>query len=209
MKARQGPTACEGMAVPMDELDDLVASHLEDQLLQPERLETILASVLDRRQEQSERRREHIAELNKRASESELRLKRLYDAIEAGVADIDDPALKDRIDGLKAIRDQAKADAERAQAMLDNSGSKAITPQMVRTFAKAVRQRIRLEGGGYRRDHLRALAQRVEVADGEVWIMGSKPRLLQALTGKSGVNSVPTQGLKWRRRPPRRAGGAP
>lgn len=199
MKARQGPTACEGMAVPMDKLDDLVADHLERQLLQPERLETILASVLDRRQEQSERRREHISELNKRAAESELRLKRLYDAIEAGVADIDDPALKDRIDGLKAIRDQAKADAERAQAMLDNSGGKAITPQMVRTFAKTARQRIRLEGGGYRRDHLRALTQRVEVADGEVRIMGSKTRLLQALTGKSGVNSVPTQGLKWRR----------
>jgi hypothetical protein len=33
MKARQGPTACEGMAVPMDKLDDLVASHIEDQLL--------------------------------------------------------------------------------------------------------------------------------------------------------------------------------
>ena len=48
MKARQGPTACEGMAVPMDKLDDLVASHLEDRLLQPERLETILATVLDR-----------------------------------------------------------------------------------------------------------------------------------------------------------------
>ena len=200
MKARQGPTACEGMAVPMDKLDDLVASHLEGELLQPERLETILASVLDRRQEQSERRREHIAELNKRAVESELRLKRLYDAIEAGVADIDDPALKDRIDGLKAIRDQAKTDAERAQAMLDTSGAKAITPQMVRTFAKTARQRIRLEGGGYRRDHLRALAQRVEVADGEVRIMGSKTRLLQALTGKNSVNSVPTQGLKWRRK---------
>ena len=82
--------------------------------------------------------------------------------------------------------------------MLDHSGSKAITPQMVRTFAKTARQRIRLEGGGYHRDHLRALAQRVEVADGEVRIMGSKTRLLQALTRKSGVNSVPTQGLKWR-----------
>jgi hypothetical protein len=44
MKARQGPTACEGMAVPMDKLDDLVASHLEEHLLQPERLETILAT---------------------------------------------------------------------------------------------------------------------------------------------------------------------
>jgi chromosome segregation ATPase len=198
MKARQGPTACEGMAVPMDKLDDLVASHLEDRLLQPERLETILATVLDRRQERSERQREHIAELNRRAAESEARLKRLYDAIEAGVANLDDPALKDRIDGLKAIRDQAKADAERAQATLQHSGSQAVTPQMLGKFARAARQRIRHEGGGYCRDHLRALAQRVEVAEGEVRIMGSKSRLLQVLIGKNSVSSVPTQGLNWR-----------
>jgi hypothetical protein len=60
-KARQGPTGCEGMA-----------------------------TVLDRRQKRSERRREHIAELNRRAAESEARLKRPYDAIEAGVADLND-----------------------------------------------------------------------------------------------------------------------
>ncbi|UDQ91544.1 recombinase family protein [Xanthobacter autotrophicus] len=198
MKARQGPTACEGITVPMDKLDDLVASHLEERLLQPDRLETILATVLDRRQERSDRQREHIAELNRRAAESEARLKRLYDAIEAGVADLDDPALKDRIDGLKAIRDQAKADAERAQAMLQNSGSKAVTPQMLSKFAHAARQRIRLEGGGYRRDHLRALAQRVEVDEGEVRIMGSKSRLLQTLIARGGANAVPTEGLKWR-----------
>ena len=200
MKARQGPTACEGMAVPMEKLDDLVVNHLEKQLLQPERLETVLAAALDRREEHAERRREHIAELNKRSAESELRLKRLYDAIESGIADLDDPALKDRIDGLKAIRDQAKTDADRAQAMLQNSGQKAVTPQMLRKFATTARERIRLESGGYRRDHLRALAQRVEVAEGEVRIMGSKSRLLQTLVAGSGVNSVPTQGLKWRRR---------
>jgi DNA invertase Pin-like site-specific DNA recombinase len=198
-KARQGETACAGMAIPMERLDDLVAAHLEDRLLQPDRLEHILAAVLDRRQERAERRREHLAELNKRAAESELRLKRLYDAIEAGVADLDDPALKDRIEGLKAIRDQARADAERAQAMLQTSGQQAVTPQMLRKFAKAARQRLRIEGGGYRRDHLRALAQRVEVAEGEVRIMGSKTRLLQTLVANSGVNSVPIQGLDWRR----------
>jgi hypothetical protein len=108
MKARQGPTAREGMAVPMDKLDDLVARHLEDRLLQPERLETILTTVLDRRQERLERQHEHIGELNRRAAKSEARLKRHYDAIEAGVADLKDPALKDRIDGLKAIRDHRR-----------------------------------------------------------------------------------------------------
>jgi hypothetical protein len=41
------------------------------------------------------------------------------------------------------------------------------------------RERIRIKGGGYRCDHLRALAQRVEVADNEVRIMGSKHDLFQ------------------------------
>jgi site-specific DNA recombinase len=74
--------------------------------------------VLDRRQERSERRREHIAELNKRAVEADLRLKRLYDAIETGVADLGDPGLKERIAGLKAIRDQAQADADHCQCAI-------------------------------------------------------------------------------------------
>ncbi len=85
--------------------------------------------MLDRRQERSERQHEHIGELSRRAAESEARLERLYGAIEAGVADLNDPALKDRIDGLTAIRDQAKADAERAQAMLENSGNNAVMPR--------------------------------------------------------------------------------
>ena len=112
--------------------------------------------MLDRRQERSERQREHIAALNRRAAAAEARLTRLYDAIAVGVADLDALALKDRIDGLKAIRDQAKVDAERAQAVLQNSGRQAVTPQMLSNFARAARQHIRLEGGGDRRDHLRA-----------------------------------------------------
>jgi DNA repair exonuclease SbcCD ATPase subunit len=92
----------------MDKLDNLVTEHLEKRLLQPERLEEILASVLDRRQERAELRRERIAELNKSVAETDLRLKRLYDAIEAGVANLDDAALKERIASLKVIRDQAR-----------------------------------------------------------------------------------------------------
>ncbi len=172
-------------------------------MLQPERLEEVLATVLDRRQERGARRREHIAELNKRAAETELRLKRLHDAIEAGIADLNDPALKERVASLKAIRDQAQVDAERAAATLESSGQQAITPQMVRKFARTARERIRIEGGGYRRDHLRALAQRVEVADGEVRIMGSKGDLLRTLAAASGVKSatpgVRSSVLNWRR----------
>jgi len=215
IKARQGETGCKGRSIPMDKLDNLVAGHIEERLLQPERLEEVLATVLDRRQERAERRREHIAELNKRAAETDLRLKRLYDAIESGVADLDDPALKERIAGLKAIRDQAQADAERAQAMTESSSQLAVTPQMVRKFARTARSRMRIDGGGYRRDHLRALAQRVEVADKEVRIMGSKSDLLRTLAAGPGVGpatpGVRSSVLKWRARwlaPSRKSSGS-
>jgi hypothetical protein len=78
--------------------------------------------VLDRREERAERRATHIAELRKRAAEVDAKLKRLYDAIENGVADLADPMLKGRVAELKAIRDQAHADAERAEGALERVG---------------------------------------------------------------------------------------
>jgi site-specific DNA recombinase len=187
----------------MHKLDTLVADHIEQRLLQPARLESILSSVLDRRKERAERRTAHIAELRKRASEADAKLKRLYDAIENGVADLTDPMLKDRIAELKAIRDQARADAERAEDAIERLGP-TITPQTLKTFARHARKRMRTESGGYRRDHLRALAQRVEVDRKEVRIMGSKSVLLRTLVAASIAKTagfgVPSFVPKWRAR---------
>ena len=179
------------MTVPMDKLDDLVAGHLEDRLLDPTRHEEVPATVLDRRQERTERRHAHVAELNKRATETDLRLKRLYDAFEGGVADLDDPDLKHRIASLKAIRDQSRLDADRASAMLVSAGQKAITAPMLAKFAQTARERMRLPGGGYRCDRLRALVQRVEVNDGEGRIPASKSDLLCTLAAAGVAGTLP------------------
>jgi site-specific DNA recombinase len=137
-KARQGETGCKGRTVPMEKLDRVVADHIEHRLLQPKRLGEVLSSVLDRRQERTERRTTHIAELRKRASEADAKLKRLYDAIENGIADLSDPILKDRIAELKAVRDQARIDAERAEDAIERLGP-SITPQALKTFARQAR----------------------------------------------------------------------
>jgi site-specific DNA recombinase len=106
----------------MDKLDSLVADHLERRLLHPERLEEVLSTVLDRREERTERPATHIAELRKRAAEADAKLKRLYDAIENGVTDLADPMPKGRVAELKAIRDQARADTERAEGAVERLG---------------------------------------------------------------------------------------
>ena len=67
----------------------------------------------------------------------------------------------------------------------------AITPDSLRRFALAARRKLRNEDGTYRRDHLRALAQRVEVVDPtEIRIMGSKTELLRTLAAAASVESA-------------------
>src|SRR5882757_4956402 len=73
-----------------------------------------------------------------------------------------------------------------------------------RLFATQARRRMRTESGGYRRDHLRALAQRMEVDTKEVRIMGSKSVLLRTLVAASSAKTagfgVPSFVPKWRAR---------
>ncbi len=71
-----------------------------------------------------------------RTAETDLRLKRLFDTVETGVAVLDDPALRERVAGLKALRNQARTDARCAQRVKDDllrtlaaaSGVKSATP---------------------------------------------------------------------------------
>jgi hypothetical protein len=147
------------------------------------------------------RKQDHAAELRKLATESEGKLKRLYDAIESGVADVKDRLLKDRIAELTAMRDQARTDAERIEASATRQGP-APTPAAPATFAKAACNRMRQGNRGYRRDHLRALAQRVEVDETEVRIIGSKSRLPRTPTAANGgepaASGVPGFVPNWR-----------
>src|SRR6266436_5239483 len=62
---------------------------------------------------------------------------------------------------------------------------------------------MRTHSGGYRRDHLRALAQRVEVDAKEVRIMGSKIELrtlVAASSAKTAGFGVPSFVPNWRAR---------
>jgi hypothetical protein len=94
-----------------------------------------------------------------------------------------------RVAELKATRDQARLDAERTEDAIDRAGP-TITPQALKTFARAARRRMRTANGGYRRDHLRALAERIEVDQKELRIMGSKSVLLRTLVAASSVKTA-------------------
>ena len=200
-RARKGGTGCEGLTVRMDRLDSAVAEHLERRLLEPERLTEILSALLERRGvETDERRRARIVELGRQAAEADARLGRLYAAIEAGVADLSDPALARRVAELKATRDRAREALRPAAKSQEGDNARQLTRAKVRAFAAAARRRLRTADGRFRRDHLRALAQRVEVGDGVVRIAGGRSGLVRALIGSVELASpgVPIYMGPWR-----------
>jgi site-specific DNA recombinase len=149
-------------------------------------------------------RRQHVADLERSSTEAEAKLRRLYEAIENGIIGIGDPSLKDRIAELTAMRDQARGDADRALVHIEKIGP-AITPETLRAFAIATRKKLRNGDGSFARDHVRAVAQRIEVVSrNEVRIRGPRSELLRTLTATSGVEAavlgVRSFETKWRPR---------
>jgi site-specific DNA recombinase len=65
-----------------------------------------------------------------------------------------------------------------------------LIPARPQSQGHACREHSRIDGGGYRREHLRALAQRVEIADKAVRIIGSKGDLLGPLPPLRGLNPL-------------------
>ena len=99
-----------------------------------------LAGLLKRREEHAEHLKGRIAELRKQAADAEAKLTRLYEAIENGLAEMDDSNLKGRIIELKRVRDAARADADRAENRGDGDDNR-VTPELLRRFGVEARKK--------------------------------------------------------------------
>jgi len=81
------------------------------------------------------------------------------------------------------VRDSAKADADRAEARL-SGGAPQLTPEIIQRFASEAKARMRRANGDYRRHHLQAIAQRIEVGEDVIRIKGTRTNLLRTIVGK-------------------------
>lgn len=187
---RQGRKGCKGRSIPMDELNDLIVANVVERLLDPKFLEEALGGLLKRRDEVAEKETGRIVALKRNALDAENKLTRLYEAIEADLADLTDSNLKRRITELKRIRDAAQADVERAEGRTKERIE--ITPEALRMFAMGAKDRMRHCDGSFRRNYIQQLVQRAEVGTDEIRIVGSRSRLLQTLVASGEKPGVET-----------------
>lgn len=189
-KARQGPTGCAGVAVPMDKLDDAVFDFVRSRLLSSRRIEAMMAPMLERRNDWVERRQAHIAALRERAAKAEAKLGRLYHAVENGALAGHDSSIRRRIAELTAIREQAQFDAARVGGAVERSAP-AFTAKDLGALTSNARRKLHNGDGTYAREHLRTLAQRIEVVSKqEIRVLGARDELLRRLAAIGGVKAA-------------------
>ena len=192
-------TGC-GHSIRMDKIDEMVIKAVEEQVFAPERLIPILQAMTDRtddtrRQLETEIDRQRIA-----VAEAQSRLERLYDAIEAGVAELHDPRFRERVDLAKL---QIREGTASLEALRQRGSARAeLSPIMVRRFSSGIRRRLRDADPAFRRTWLHMFVSKVTIGRDRIRICGPKDQLLKAVSG--GENSaramVPTFAREWRAR---------
>lgn len=195
--AQKGKSACTGRSVPMDKLDDLITAKLVDDLLTPERVGNLLNALIARQSDRETESAQRLTALKAKLGDAEERLKRLYTAIENGIADPSDPTLKDRIAALRTDRDIAKGAYERAAAEL--RPDVRINAERIAAFTELMRRNVAGGAVEFRRAWLRSMIDNVEVDDEEIRIHGRRDVLERlVMDGGAAPAGVPSFVRKWR-----------
>lgn len=190
-------TGC-GHSIRMDKVDELVIKAIEDEVFAPERLTAILEAMTDRTDDTRQQLEAEIDRQRVAIAESQSRLDRLYDAIEAGVAEVRDPKFKARVDLAKLQVREGNANLE---VLHQRRTAKAeLSPTLVRRFSSNIRRRLRDADPSFRRTWLHMFVSKVTIGKDTIRICGSKGQLLKAVSdGDDFARAmVPTFAREWR-----------
>jgi site-specific DNA recombinase len=198
--AQKGTTHCPGRSISMAALDAIVLEHLADRLFTPDRLAVVLQAFVARSAEDDVSRREQLAQARRALTEAEGRIDRLLQMVEQGLMNLDDPALKERLETAKIAR---RASAERMKMLdgVENAGAGVITPDKINRVAAALREALKNGDSAFRKAYLRLFVDLVIVGEKDIELRGPTIALAKAAsTGRlpPAAGVVPSFVQEWR-----------
>jgi hypothetical protein len=174
-KLKEGPSACRGLRAPMEKLDDIVVGEVARQVLDPNRLAVMLDAYVQLAAAQSDGAKAQLAKLRHDHTAAVAGIARLLDLVEKGLMDAEDPAMRERLVGLKLQRDRIAKEIGKLQNRMASSAPE-ITPEKVIRVGKLLRAKLYEVSGEFRQAYARLLMDEVRVTDDEIRISGFKIR---------------------------------
>lgn len=184
-------------------LDSLIADHVVQERLAPERMRSLLDTLPKRQFARADWNDETLGKMQEKRDKADLRLRRLLEAVANGAIPPDDPSPKTMTSEAAAERDFAQRAIDRAAA--ETVPKALITHARIDAFADLMRRKITHGNIGFRRAYLRTIIRRVQIFTEGIKTFGTKSDVERAvLQSGSGDARVPSSVSGWRReRPPR------
>lgn len=201
-RVRHGKGTCPGRRIRMSDTDDLVIEAIMRDLLNQARMAKFLKPLRDRQNARDDKKASSLASNQQKLSDAEAKLRRLFEMIEKGLIDLDDPTFQERLTTARAERDIAPKAYESTLAEL--SPQARITEEKIAAFVELLRKNLERGPVESRRAYLRAVIDTIEIDDAEIRIHGRRDRLEQAILRQEFLPAgVPTFVREWRSgRPP-------
>ncbi|EFL89467.1 recombinase family protein, partial [Ahrensia sp. R2A130] len=196
-KVRIGNAKCTGVTVPRAKLNDAVMQAIADQVLEPDRVRTLLAGLLTKQKEQASQVAGRTLRLANEMEQADASLKRLYGAIAKGMISDDDETLKEEIAALVATRDAAKSALDR---MGDHKAvASTIREDQIVRFSEQLAEKLRDGKVEFQKGYLRTLLSEIIVHKMSATLIGRTDRLVEAVSISTNDNAenVRRHVLKW------------
>ena len=197
-KADAGQTACKGVSIPMQELDDIVIDALEGSVLAPKRLRKMTEMLVARAHERGQSAKERRKQLDGEKRKAEAQVSNLYDMVGSGELSMDGTLsahIRDQQEKVERLKRQiALLDQERSTPV-DKLSDKA-----VEKFGNAVSQALRNpDNRQFAKAYVRTLVSKIEVGEKEIRISGPKDAIAhQAMSFAASGELVPAFAQEWR-----------
>ncbi len=178
-RAQKGPTRCGGCAVPMTKVDEAVLSALSEQVFAPDRLADLVSGYLDQAKADAQLHRSKLGQLKSDLTETEGAIARLVGMVEAGLMEIEDPALAGRLNALKAKRAALQSQIGSASAT-EPSQKHRLTEAKLGKLSVAIRGALRTAPPEMCKAYIKLFVNNVVVSKKEIRVSGPKGVLAKA-----------------------------
>jgi DNA invertase Pin-like site-specific DNA recombinase len=172
-KLKKGPSACRGLRTPMEKLDEIVVGEVARQVLDADRLITMLNAYVQSAAAQGEGAKAQLARLRHDHTAAVAGIARLLELVEKGLMEAEDPAMRERLVALKLQRDRIAKEIGELQKRMASSAP-TITPEKVARVGGLLRDKLYDEASEFRQAYARLLLDEVRVTDEEIRISGPK-----------------------------------
>ena len=164
---------CPTPKIRREVLDSLVLDTVEKQLLAPERLQSLLADVLNLSDQKRVQREQELS--HARAEQTRLRtaIDRLLILVETGQMGPRDPIFAKRMDENRSALAATTARIDALETQLAK-GSRKITASTISRFGELLSARLRDDDPTLRKAYLRMLVSKVTVSNAQITISGPK-----------------------------------